>query len=120
MPLFSVYGLIVHTDDDLIEGRNRNILKLFVMNMTITVTKQDISQEICGELCMIAESNQDRSFELDDKFVLVRKWNDKGPLTITWRLVLQGFHCYGTNRIPEFISRDWNLSFLIYKKLKGL
>ena len=31
--LIPVYGLIVHTDDDLIEGRNRNILKLFVMSI---------------------------------------------------------------------------------------
>lgn len=87
---------------------------------TIQITKQMISQEICEHLCMMAESNQDRSFELDDKFILVKNWNEKGPLTITWRLVLQGFHCYGTDRIPVFISNDWKLSFNIYKKLKGL
>ncbi len=43
MPLFSVYGLIVHTDDDLIEGRNSNILKLFVMKQTIDLTPEEYS-----------------------------------------------------------------------------
>jgi hypothetical protein len=88
--------------------------------MTITITEEIISQEICGHLCGMAESNQDRSFELDDKFILIKNWNEKGPLTVTWRIVLQGYHCYGTDRIPEFISRDWNMSMRIFKKLKGL
>jgi hypothetical protein len=88
--------------------------------MTIQVTKQMISQEICGHLCGMAEACQDSSYELDDKFILIRNWSDNGPLRITWRLVLQGYHCYGTERIPSFISKDWHLSFKIYKKLKGL
>lgn len=88
--------------------------------MTITITKQMVSQEICGHLCAMAESAQDSSYELDDKFVFIRNWSDKGPLRITWQLILQGYHCYGTDRIPAFISRDWNLSLKIYKKLKSL
>lgn len=86
----------------------------------ITVTKQMISQEICGELCGIAEMNQDSTFKLSDKFILIEKWNDKRPLSISYELVLQGYHCYQTDRIPSFISKDWNISFLIYRKLKGL
>jgi hypothetical protein len=88
--------------------------------MTIHITKQMVAQEICGHLCGMAESCQNSSYELDDKFVLVKRWNEDRPLTITWQLVLQGYHCYGTDRIPSFISRDWNLSLRIYKKLKGL
>jgi hypothetical protein len=89
--------------------------------MTITITKQMIAEEICGHLCGMAESCQNSSYELDDKFVLIRNWNERGgPLRITWQLILQGYHCYGTDRIPPFISRDWNLSLKIYKKLKSL
>lgn len=88
--------------------------------MTITITKQMIAEEICGHLCAMAESRQDSSYELDDKFVLIKNWNERGPLTITWRLILQGYHCYGSDRIPPFISRDWNMSLNIYKKLKSL
>jgi len=86
----------------------------------VTITKQMISQEICGELCGIAERNQDRTFKLSDRFTFIRNWNDKGHLTVTHEIVLQGYHCYLTERIPAFISKDWNLSFLMYKKLKGL
>ena len=88
--------------------------------MTIQITKQMVSQEICGHLCAIAESNQDRSFELTDKFVLIKDWNEKGPLVASYKIVLQGYHCYGTDRIPAFISNNWDLSLKMYKKLKGL
>ena len=88
--------------------------------MTIQITKQMVSQEICGQLCWMAESNQDRSFELTDKFTLIKNWNKRGPLIVSYKIVLQGYHCYGTERIPAFISKDWNLSLKIYKKLKGL
>ena len=88
--------------------------------MTIQITKEMITDEICGHLCMMAESCQDSSYELDDKFVVVEDWDGGKPLTATWRIVLQGYHCYGSDRIPAFISKDWNRAIKLYKKLKSL
>ena len=88
--------------------------------MTITVTKKMITDEICGHLCMMAESNQDRSFELNDLFVLIKDWDNGHPLQVSYKIILIGYHAYGTDRIPEFISKDWNRALKIYKKLKGL
>lgn len=79
-----------------------------------------ITEEICGHLCGIAESCQDSSYELDDMFVIIKNWNDGRPLRASWRIILQGFHCYGTDRIPPFISDDWNRAVRMYKKLKDL
>jgi hypothetical protein len=95
--------------------------------MTIEITKEMIANEICGHLCMMAESNQDESFELSDKFILIKNWEDGKPLTVTYAVILKGYHCYGGDdrypertRIPEFISSNWERAEKIYKKLKGL
>ena len=88
--------------------------------MTIEVTKQEISNTICEEMCMIAESCQDSSFNLTDKFIIIKDWDNGKPLRATWEIILKGYHCYGTDRIPEFFSKDWNRSLEIFKKLKGL
>jgi hypothetical protein len=90
---------------------------------TITITKQMIADEICGRLCGIAERNQDVSFNLTDKFILIKDWNGKAPLMITWNNILHGYNSfdgYKATRIPEFISKDWNRAFKVYKKLKHL
>ena len=86
----------------------------------VIITKQMISQAICEKLCGIAEMNQDNPSKPTDRFILVREWNSKGALSVTYDVLLEGFHCYDTERIPSFISEDWDVSFLIYKKLKGL
>jgi hypothetical protein len=87
--------------------------------MTIKITKQMVSEAICSQLCMIAESSTS-SYELTDEFIIIRDFDNGKPLRATWEIVLMGYHCYGTNRIPEFISRDWNRSLRIFKKLKSL
>lgn len=88
--------------------------------MTITVTKEMIVEEICGVLCGMAEGNQDRSFELTDMFVFIKDWDNNQPLMVSYRIILLGYHAYGTDKIPSFISRDWNRALKMYKKLKGL
>jgi hypothetical protein len=87
--------------------------------MTIKITKQMITEAICGHLCGIAEGAT-KSYELTDKFVIIRDWDNGKPLRATWEIILKGYHCYGTDRIPEFISKDWNRSIKMFKKLKGL
>jgi hypothetical protein len=88
--------------------------------MTIQITKKMVTDEICGTLCMMAESSQHSSYELTDMFTLIKDWDNGHPLKVSWRVILIGYHAYGTDRIPEFISKDWNRSLKIYKKLKGL
>jgi len=91
--------------------------------MNITITKQMIADEICSRLCGMAESNQENSFELSDQFILIRNWTDKGHLMVTYDQILNGYHSfdgYKATRIPEFISKDWDKSFNIYKRLKHL
>ena len=87
--------------------------------MTIKITKQMVTKAICEHLCGIAESST-KSYELTDKFVIIKDWDNGKPLRATWEIILIGYHCYGTDRIPQFISRDWNKSVKIFKKLKGL
>jgi hypothetical protein len=89
----------------------------------ITITKQMIADEICCHLCYMAEASQDRSFELDHKFVFIKNWNGEQPLTVTYGVVLKGYHAFDGNkaaRIPEFISKDWQRALKIYKRLKHL
>ena len=90
---------------------------------TIVITKQMIADEICGRLCGIAERNQERSFNLSDKFILIKNFVGDKNLTITYEKVLEGFHAYDgyrATRIPEFISKDWNRAFMMYKRFKHL
>ena len=82
-----------------------------------------IADEICGRLCGMAERNQDRSFELDDTFVLIKDFRDGKNLVITYARVLEGYHAfdgYKATRIPAFISNDWDRALKIYKRLKRL
>lgn len=93
------------------------------MNLTLTVTKQMIADEICGRLCGIAERNQDESFNLSDKFILIKNFIGDRNLTITYEKVLEGYHAYDgykATHIPEFISNDWHRAFMMYKKFKHL
>lgn len=88
---------------------------------TITLTKQEISQTICGELCMMAESMQDGPIPKDGKFILVYDWDGSGRnLTVTYDIMMIGYHYYGTDRIPKFIESNWDRALKIYKRLKGL
>jgi hypothetical protein len=90
---------------------------------TITITKQMIADEICGRLCRMVESNQSYPFELSDQFILIRNWTDKDHLMVTYDQILNGYRSFDGNkatRIPEFISKDWDKSFNIYKRLKNI
>jgi hypothetical protein len=88
--------------------------------VTLSITKEQIVQEICGTLCGMAESSQDRTFELSDTFVFIKDWNNGKPLMVSYKTILQGYHAYGTDKVPAFISSDWPRAIRIYKKLKGL
>lgn len=93
------------------------------MNLTLTVTKQMIADEICSRLCGMVESNQDESFDMSDTFVLIDNFKDGKDLVIRWCKILEGYNAYDgykATRIPEFISNDWNRAFDIYKRLKHL
>lgn len=79
-----------------------------------------VVDEICGTLCGMAEACQDSSYELTDTFVFIRDWDNGKPLRVTWKTMLQGYHAYGTDKVPAFISSDWPRAIRIYKKLKGL
>jgi len=103
-----------------------NQLKHIVM--TIQITKEMIANEICGHLCGIAESVQcSPSPELDDKFVIIKDWDNGQPLTATWAVILKGYHSYGGDdrfpektKIPAFISNNWERAERMYMKIKGI
>lgn len=93
------------------------------MDMKLTVTKQMIADEICYRCCMIAEANQDRFIAPDHLGVFIKNFDGVNPLKIRWNDVLHGYHAFDGNkatRIPEFISKDWQRSLNIYKRLKFL
>jgi len=82
-----------------------------------------IADEICSRCCTIAEANQDRVIPLDHLGVFIKDFNGTTPLMITYANVLKGytaFDGYKATRIPEFISKDWDRAFRIYKRLKHL
>tara|TARA_R110000868_G_scaffold222740_5_gene474597 strand:- start:653 stop:940 length:288 start_codon:yes stop_codon:yes gene_type:complete len=91
---------------------------------TVEISKAMIAHEICGELCMIAESCQDGPVDRDSTVVLVKDFDNGKPLHAKWSTVMAGYHAYSGDvpektRIPEFISKDWDRAFKIFKKLKG-
>jgi hypothetical protein len=91
---------------------------------TVEISKAIIAHELCGDLCGIAESCQDQRIDSNSTIVWIKNFEDGKPLRAKWSTVMSGYHAYSGDvpektRIPEFISKDWDRAFRIYKKLKG-
>jgi hypothetical protein len=95
--------------------------------MVITITQQEISQAICLHIVGMLESATGSCSEplSEGNYELVRQWEQKEDgswrgINIHSDLMWDAYNAYGTQRIPEFISKNWDRAEKLFRIIKDI